>query len=164
MLTSCIWTTGILSPLASFCLNFSGHGPLFFLVELVESVYVGWFLGTDPAFKYCPQIFSQVEVEALRRPFLKLNVSLICPIRTIFDVFRIIVLMEHPTVSKFEPPSRLLEVKLKISKVVLCYFNPSAPYNDGITTLLDRWYNVLWFESPPRIKLQTAQYLSCLTI
>lgn len=38
---------------------------------------IGWFPGTDPAFKHSPQSINRVEVRALRKPSQKLNVSLI---------------------------------------------------------------------------------------
>lgn len=94
-------------------------------------------------------------------PFQELNVSLLYPVQNQFwCMLRIIVLLEDPTVSNFQPSSYWSEAKLKNSQVVLPLHysidfvqytittcGRRAPKHDATTSILHSWYGVLRFKS-----------------
>lgn len=97
------------------------------------------------------------------RPFKKLNASLLYLFQHQFRyVFGIIVLLELPTVFKFQPSICSFKIKFKN---LLCNVpgSKTGPEHDATTTMLDTQYSVphVYTSSHCGPKVQS---LSCLTI
>lgn len=152
-------------------LNYMHTDPLIFWLISLSKLYLNQILsviinnlttllGTFYSFKLVG-LLAQTWLLGMGRPFQELNVSLLYPVQNQFwCVLGIIVLLEDPTVSNFQPSSYWSEAKLKNSQVVLPLHysidfvqytittcSRRAPKHDATTSILHSWYGVLRFKS-----------------